>query len=547
MFQSKVITTQVEFEQYQSTWEAIIQKIDNNNPFIEFTWLTCWWQTVGNKKNIEIYVISEQQTIIGFIPLEKKNINHKETEYSFMAVGDASYMDIVAEEQYKKKILQFLVTTVLKTTEKTTISLHGLVENAPTSMYLEWLLQKEGVTFDFTRTVAPNITINELDKTAYFHKRRKLFGLNRLEQSLEQQGEICFRQVKVEELDKMYQLFDDRWQMKNDTSGFTTREKRQFHRKLIEETNLVTIDGLFLDDELLAFSFGYRLRGTYLGCNIAFEPAFACFGLGNILDKKLITNSFNEEDKIFDFSIGFEKYKFNWATETLYLRYYTFGNKAVQHKVTWQNTKNLIKQQIKKNDKLVAFKRNTLGKWLYYLKKPLRIWQPIKNAFAYHCTQIYVLPAHSMEKENRLNKKIPLMQLYNTTKNEDCIMNSFKGSVYYEMNKTDRYTINKTLIHKKYWLNSIVLPKKSLFIDGVVTTANLANWNDETIYCSANRWDIDKKKLLNHMGFTKVTAIYTIKFLNIQKFYGKNLILKSAKRYEFIFPEKLKAVKEDVK
>lgn len=536
MFRSEIVTTLEQFEAYRLPWNQIVNDINNRNPFMEFDWIMAWWRIKGQARNIEIYVVFEGEHLRGFAPMEKNIIKKNRIEYAFLAKGDASYMDILSKDLYKKAVWQLLLPVLLSGPEQKILSLHGLVETDQTSLALEWFLQKNAITYDFTRVVAPLIDLVGIDKESYFHKRRKSFGLNKSEALLAQQGEVTFRELKDVEYEKIYELFDARWQMKKDTSGFSAKKNKAFHQELVNTTKLLSVEGLFLDDELVAFTLGYRLRGVYTGSNMAFQPDLFCFGLGNILDKKLIRSSFDKEDTLFDFSIGYEKYKFSWATDTKYLRQYIFGNTAAKKQVKLKNLLALSIQQIKKNEKIVAFKRNKLAKWLYYIKKPLELIKSCKKMMHGSLAEIYYLKAHHLPKEEMAITELSLVDLMKLDKKDKFIGNCNKGMNYFETYKQSIYGVNRTIMHKENWVSTIELPQDSVYIEGDIQKDVLSLWNEQNLYMTVGVHELMKKKELKKIGFQKITSIHTFSLLKVKLFSSKKLKRKSSKRYQFIAP-----------
>lgn len=534
IFQFKVIDHLENLMIYKNKWDNMAKKLNNQNPFLEFQWIKAWWETIGNGREVEIYALFIDEEIIGFIPLERKTLRTNHIEYSFIANGDASYMDFLVDPTHHKQALNFMLDYLLKKEEEVSISMFGLVENGNTSKYLDWYLEKNAVEYDFTRVVAPYISINQEDQTSYFYKRRKSFALNRLEKKFEQQGEVIFEPLTEVNYQKIYKIFEERWKMKNDTSGFSSELSKCFHNKLITETNLAVVDGLFLDKELVAYTFGYRIRGTYIGFSIAFNPNFDCFGLGNILDRKIIEKSFEVGDSIFDFSIGFEPYKFNWATEIQYIRNYYFGNKNASKVVKKKNFKRLLKEKLKKSKRIVYFKRNTLGKWSFYLRNPFRILTSFKKNFHFSKSEIYNLPAKKLGKEFVEEQQISLIHLQKMKSSKQFINNSFKESKYFILNNRNMYEVNNNLIVNKNWNSTIELPKNAVYINGPIVQEEICHWNDQEIFISINALERNKRKILRKSEFLKQTTIYSINFFKFHRFFGKKLKLKSPKRYKFI-------------
>ncbi|UZM98857.1 hypothetical protein OL548_32095 [Lysinibacillus sp. MHQ-1] len=66
MLDYKIITSMDMLEPYRSTWSGILEQGKNNNPFIEYEWVTTWWATLGIHDNVEIFIVEHQGTAVAF-------------------------------------------------------------------------------------------------------------------------------------------------------------------------------------------------------------------------------------------------------------------------------------------------------------------------------------------------------------------------------------------------------------------------------------------------------------------------------------------------
>jgi CelD/BcsL family acetyltransferase involved in cellulose biosynthesis len=123
--------------------------------------------------------------------------------------------------------------------------------------------------------------------------RRKLSSKARSERrrrwrQLEEQGavEVSIAGSREElgpALDDAFRLYALRWEGRRDPSGFVTQTGRRFHRAALlrladfDASRLVTIR---LDGRAIAFALYLQLSGCAYGLTMAFDPAYARFGLG---------------------------------------------------------------------------------------------------------------------------------------------------------------------------------------------------------------------------------------------------------------------------
>lgn len=56
----RLVTTINELETYKDTWSEILEREKNDNPFIEYEWISTWWMIVGHDVNVEIYIVEHK-------------------------------------------------------------------------------------------------------------------------------------------------------------------------------------------------------------------------------------------------------------------------------------------------------------------------------------------------------------------------------------------------------------------------------------------------------------------------------------------------------
>ena len=99
MLAYKLITTIEELEPYRSTWSEILEKEYNNNPFIEYEWISTWWITLGIHDNVKIYIVEHQGIAVAFFPLVHSVRFGTIHYFSFLGQGFATYMEVIADKK----------------------------------------------------------------------------------------------------------------------------------------------------------------------------------------------------------------------------------------------------------------------------------------------------------------------------------------------------------------------------------------------------------------------------------------------------------------
>ncbi|WP_166462485.1 GNAT family N-acetyltransferase [Psychrobacillus vulpis] len=313
--------------------------------------------------------------IIAFFPFlyENKGWLYK---YNFIGFGYANYMDFISYKHSLEYVIALVLDFIIVERKSVVFYLHGLLESGFSIRRLEGYIRNREMTYSTHRVITPFIDLEKISKEEYLKKRKKLHRVDKNEKRMRESGVVEVLPTGPEHMETIFNLHHKRWKKKRDTSGFTNKKERKFYQSLaqLQEGPLTTeIDGLFMDGKMIAFKYGYKCRGRYVGYVISFEDDFKVFSPGRILEKDKILQCSKRGINIVDFSIGYEPYKFEWNTDIDYTRKIIFSSKSLTAQLLrlYLSLKELFISRIKLNRRLVLFKRNKIGKFLYVIKNIL--------------------------------------------------------------------------------------------------------------------------------------------------------------------------------
>lgn len=366
------ITSIEQLRPYKDDWSFILEENQNTNPFIEFVWIYEWWKHLGDESPVEIIVVKKNEKPVAFFPFLCKKGLFGYT-YTFMAFGQANYMDFVVYDHLLDSVIEFVFDEIIRIRKNVVFYLHGLLESSRTPNSLEAYLQNRNSFVSIHRVITPYINLEKIKLEEYMEKRKKLHRLDRREKRLRDSGQVEFLQSRQDEMERIFKLHDKRWAKRHDTSGFTKEKEKGFYRSLaqIKDGPMKTeIDSLYINNTMIAFNYGFTCRGRYLGYVLGYDDDFEVFGPGRILEKEKVFQCKKNTVNKFDLSIGYEPYKFEWNTHLDYTRRMIFSSDSIISKTRRYllSMKDGLIERIKENYRLVLFKRNTLGKLLYIIK-----------------------------------------------------------------------------------------------------------------------------------------------------------------------------------
>ncbi|WP_170959376.1 GNAT family N-acetyltransferase [Bacillus thuringiensis] len=535
----KQITSMEHLMSYQDDWNRILSINQNNNPFIEFVWIYQWLLYFRNSYDIQIYVVEYENQVIAFFPFTKQKKNLYEY-IQFIGFNQANYMDIVAIEKWKDQAILTVLNKIMNQT-KTVFILHGLLENKGTSQIFIRYCMEQGIPFHTSQTVAPYINFEKIENfNDFIKKKMKKHGGNRKENRLKELGNVAVYPLKQDQLEVMFQLHKKRWQMKMDTSGFTKDHTHAFYKSLsfIKNDVLETkLDGLFIENHLIAFFYGFVCRNRYVLYILSHDDDFGMFSPGRMLLHETIKDRYLNHVTYYDLSIGYEPYKLDWNTCTDRVNKVIFPGKGWVARIGfWSITfKEKLIQSCKKNWRLVHFKRNTIGKLKKYVQEfrfphVKKIVRTIGSFFfqkhtyeicrmnrdhlhAPSTTNFQFLTLKDIYKYSALFqgdfKKI-IKRLYQKHQMYSCIKNNQIANCFW---------VNKTDIQMDYLGIVEPLTKKSLYVyDWIFFDRNVIaelfkkHNNVESIYIAIPNHD-KNKSFFYEQGFVKEYQITKMKIL----------------------------------
>lgn len=525
------IRTDDELTLYKEIWDNILASEHNDNPFIEYAWFYNWWKFIGNKERVELYAVKKEDDIIAFFPFTVRK-QWGVVMYAFAGENTANYSGIVARNKWKLPTATFVFEEIIKKHRHLIFSFHGLLESGESSKVIEQYFVEKQIQPSIFRVITPYLAFNEIDFSSYFNNRRKMHGVDRRERKLRNLGALSSKIPEPNELWQMFSLFDRRWAKKVDTSSFTKGKKKEFfeHLTLLTGDALkVDIQALVFENQWIAFTYGFCCRGRYVSYVLGHEPNFNSFGAGRIVNQHMIKRSFNEGYSKFDMSIGYEPYKFDWRSGIDFTRHLIVSSGSRRAKLVKSGfaLKERIKETLKRNQRMVEWKRNTLGQLRYLVKYGKgKDWLEygqrfVEKFFRFKQVDLFELPPTDSETPLR-----PVGQLFEEMSIQEAIHLDQEViiSLFYQ-----GYTIYKDsfaetskpafALHTDNWRVDTLhivesLPKQTYFLTydvykniDIITAFFQKIKPAHTLWVTASIWQWRKRKRLQQLGYKRISRM----------------------------------------
>ena len=266
------------------SWDDLVRAMPRPSPFLLHSWLVEWWRHYGRGAELAVHVAYRGDRVVGALPLcTRRRLGLRVSEFvggTWAILADA----LVAPGEDASAVTAGLAERAM-TGEHDFVDLFGL----PGSSRLVATLPQGSLRL-VERLDAPVCDLGgswEAAYTARFSSKARSERRRRMRQ-LERLGTVeCSISRSREEianaLEEAFRIHAVRWQGRRDPSGFITETGKRFHRAALlrlADENVTRISTIRLDGRAIAFSLYLQLAGRAYGLTMAFDPAYARYGLG---------------------------------------------------------------------------------------------------------------------------------------------------------------------------------------------------------------------------------------------------------------------------
>ncbi len=361
---------------FLAQWKELLDKSGSDQVFAQPDLLLCWWNTVGVKVKsaaplvLAIYCADALIAVFPLVLVRRMGISR----VSFMGGPQATHTVAACMPEHAGEAASALVDYVLAM--KGLLSLGGFPRESALYRALEAELRQMRRPLLATSSPSPYLaaygqTYEALYAGAFSPHAAK--NARRDDKRLRALGQVSCRELTVDDMAAAFALHDKRWSRKIDTSGFTAQSSRDFFTALLrrehgEQWKALAV-GLFVDERLLAFQYGFLCKCRALLYKSAHDDDFGIYAPGKMLKRLYIERCVSRGIGVVDFGVGYEEYKQEWTQRQDEIMDLSFAGKGLVPSALFC-VHSLIaggKAAAKRSRKLVLFRRNTLGRVRYAL------------------------------------------------------------------------------------------------------------------------------------------------------------------------------------
>lgn len=326
---TEVISSFIAFGALKSEWNAVLSRSRYNDFFVTWQWLYSWWQTYHKKTDrLFIIVVRQDEQIIGIAPLMIRKIKYygyPRNTVCFIGEGNSDHSNVLVLR--KPEIVLRKICSQLKKAEGLwdIVSLRELPADSELinsiREYIPWTHVDEDSS-------CPYISIDTYTTWDLFAKKTISRNLKRDYKNklnrLKKLGPFKFNHTILK--DSVPEILADvknvevqsAKAMKMIALVFDPEKNLRFQNHVIEKTNhtlQAILSTLHLNDQLIAYLYGFIYDNKYYAYNTAYLPEYRKISPGKLLMNETIKFVVERKLREFDFLRGASYLKSKYATD----------------------------------------------------------------------------------------------------------------------------------------------------------------------------------------------------------------------------------------
>lgn len=329
------------------SWNEILSQAADANAQLTHEWLSSCWEVFGDNQKLSLITVADDGKITGIAPLTIATIVDKAglklKKLTFVGDGLTDYHDLLIANEKREDILRSLFEFIFNSKKGwDAIHFRNFRGDSPNLPTMRSILAETSFTFvEKINIRSPYITI-DCDWADYYGALSKNIrsDVRRRSNYLTKLGKSEFIRVhKIDDVIDTLQMIKSIHvkcrQAKGDVSWYMNEKRFRFASLILKrfsDHQWLDIVFLKLNDRIIAYYLGFIYDNIIYFWNTGFDPEFSKVGPGKLLLHYWIKDSFTQGYRQFDFMVGEESYKLQWANPTRpNYELFVFKNTARSH------------------------------------------------------------------------------------------------------------------------------------------------------------------------------------------------------------------------
>lgn len=313
MTEGMVATPLNSFDEIRGEWLDLLEHCPVNTFYLMPQWQEIWWEAFRDRQEMAGFYLQRPEGVAAIASLARKGSN-----LSFVGNTETfDYNDFMIRPGWEVDFFGVLMGWLEREDFKV-LKLPSLIESSPTLEYLPVLARQRGYSVEISEEdVTPGLELPEswddyltgLSKKNRHELRRKLRRLESAEN---------WRWYCVQGAEEVTARLDDFMglmrQSAPDKAAYMTGEREAFFRRITHRTaelDLLRLFFLEMDGQDVASSLCFDYNGTRFLYNSGYNPDYAYYSVGLLLNALCLREAIEQGKTYFDFLRGPEPYKYH--------------------------------------------------------------------------------------------------------------------------------------------------------------------------------------------------------------------------------------------
>ncbi len=324
------IRTEQAFRALEEEWTNLLTKSKADTVFLTWDWLYHWWRTYKEGKELRIFLIRNENELVGVAPLcvSRARIGRFFPARQIYFLGSrevgSDYLDFILHPGKKRESIRLIFDRLFDNGEEwDVINLTDIPEDSENLKLITRELEERKTPFllqDYTS--CPYLPLPENpDSWLNILSQNMRYDIKRKRQRLEKEHEVKF--VMLTEEEKLQEAFETlvklnqmRMKEKRQNGAFLSTKFIEFHRVLVRaffSKRILRLCFLVVDGIPIAGIYIFKYNGKYLYYQSGLASGWERFSPGTVLFSYCIEKAIEEGVGEFDFLRGEEDYKYRWT------------------------------------------------------------------------------------------------------------------------------------------------------------------------------------------------------------------------------------------
>jgi CelD/BcsL family acetyltransferase involved in cellulose biosynthesis len=328
----RVITSHSELATLHEEWNALLERSVSDTVFLTWEWMYTWWECFSENKKLFVIVAEDEGAIIGIAPLHITRSRYfglrtlRHIEFLGTSGVITEYLDFIIQKGQEQELVPALLNFLFKnSSEWDALNLVSMKQDALNLQLIKEYCKEKGLqSWEYASRIAPYIELpasmdeymQSLSNNSRwrFRKQRKTLENGRNVELLETKD----KKAVAPDFTTIMQLHQKRWEQKGGPGSFA--EERvgflKFHKTIVQrffDNGWLYLLRLLVDGIPTAGHYNYFYHNKVYYHSIGFDPEWAEYNVGSVLQLLAVEDSIGKGAKEFDFLSGNEPYKYSWT------------------------------------------------------------------------------------------------------------------------------------------------------------------------------------------------------------------------------------------